>query len=67
MLNKFVSVDLRPPEEGQEVFAYKLQLIKGIPIKTARNCVPTIFLDGKFMCDFIPTHWAHMPEIDING
>ena len=51
------------PDEGQEVIVYKLKLIQGIAIKTPANFGRALYVDGKFLCDFQPTHWVSMPGI----
>jgi len=65
MKNLFISVDSRSPNNGQEVIAYKIKLIRGVPVKTSKNCVPALYLDGKYYCDFEPTHWAEMPGFEF--
>jgi len=58
---KIVGIDM--PDEGQEVIVYKLKLIQGIAIKTPANFGRALYVDGKFLCDFQPTHWVSMPGI----
>jgi len=63
-MTEFIKLSSNPPEHGQEVFAYKLKILKGVPIVTGQNCVKTIYLNGEFLCGFVPTHWYPLPGIE---
>ncbi len=64
-LKGFVSVNFATPKQNQTVIAYKQTIVTGQPIMTPQNCVATIYCNGHYLCDFKPTHWAEVPEIQI--